>query len=146
MVIEQVHAITPDIIEAFERLVPQLTTNNPAPTRAELEAVVAVRATVLLVARDPDAAGHIVGMGTVASYRVPTGLRATIEDVVVDVSARGQGVGEHLMNALVVAAQLLGAGGVSLTSNPAREAANLLYLKMGFRLRETNCYYYKFSP
>ncbi len=145
MVIERVHAITPDIVEAFERLVPQLTTNNPAPTRAALEALVAVSTTVLLVARDPDPAGHIVGTGTVASYRVPTGLRATIEDVVVDASVRGQGVGEGLMNELLVAARRMGAAGVSLTSNPARGAANLLYLKMGFRLRETNCYYYKFS-
>ncbi len=146
MMIERVRAVTPEIVEAFERLVPQLTTNNPAPTRAALEALAATSATVLLVARQPDAAGEIVGTGTVALYRVPTGVRAIIEDVVVDISVRGQGIGEELMNALLAAARQMGAGGVSLTSNSAREAANLLYLKMGFRLRETNCYYFKLVP
>jgi ribosomal protein S18 acetylase RimI-like enzyme len=144
MVVERVLAITPEIVEAFRRLVPQLTRNNPAPERADLEALVRTSTNVLLVARQPDQAGTIVGSGSVSSYRVPTGVRAIIEDVVVDEAARGQGIGEALMSGLLEAARDMGAAGVSLTSNPARIAANRLYVRMGFTLRRTNCYYYKF--
>jgi ribosomal protein S18 acetylase RimI-like enzyme len=144
MVVERVREISPEIIGAFDRLIPQLTHNNPAPGRADLEALISLDTNVLLVARHPHLGGGIVGAGAVAVYRVPTGLRAIIEDVVVDAAARGQGVGEALLKALLEAAQELGAPGVSLTSNPGRAAANRLYVRMGFALRTTNCYHYRF--
>lgn len=140
-VIERVRSVTPDIVEALNRLVPQLTNNNPPPQKADLEALIEVGTNVLVMAREGHSQGKILGCGCVSLYRVPTGLRAVIEDVVVDGTARGQGVGEALMNELVKAAGELGAAGVSLTSNPAREAANRLYLRMGFKLRKTNSYY-----
>jgi ribosomal protein S18 acetylase RimI-like enzyme len=144
MLIERVLEVTPEVLEAFNRLVPQLTSNNPAPRREDLESLISTSTNVLLVARQSNQGSRIVGAGAVSAYRVPTGVRAIIEDVVVDASARGQGIGEALMTALVQAARALGAPGVTLTSNPAREAANRLYVRMGFQIRQTNCYYYGF--
>ncbi len=97
---------------------------------------------MLLIARADN--GSIIGAANVAVYRVPTGIRAIVEDVIVDESARGQGIGEALVQRCLEIAREKGAGGVSLTSNPKREAANKLYQKMGFKKRETNAYYFKF--
>ena len=134
-----------ELLAAFQRLVPQLTSNNPPPARDDLAALVEAHESTLLIARWPDAAGAIVGAASLTVYRVPTGLRAIIEDVIVDESARGGGIGEALMKRLLGIAQEKGAPGVSLTSNPKRAAANRLYQRMGFVRRETNAYYFKFE-
>ena len=141
VVIQRVRTINPEIVEALNRLVPQLTDNNPPPTKPDLEALIESGTSVLLVARDGDSQGKILGSGCVSTYRVPTGVRAVIEDVIVDAAARGQGIGEALMKELLNAAGEMGAAGVSLTSSPAREAANRLYVRLGFKLRKTNAYY-----
>lgn len=142
MKIKQVSESGEDLYLAFQRLVPQLTSNNPPPSRADLEALVRSENSVLFIAQGED--GQIIGAACLTVYRVPTGLRAVIEDVVVDESARGQGVGEVLVRRALEAAQARGASAVTLTSNPRREAANRLYRRMGFKLRETNAYVYKF--
>ena len=87
---------------------------------------------------------EIIGALTLTVYRVPTGIRSIIEDVIVDNSARGQGVGEALMLRAIEIAKEKGASNISLTSNPLREAANRLYLRVGFKKRETNAYQMKF--
>ena len=97
----------------------------------------------LLVACESDESSPIVGMLSLTIYRVPTGLRSIIEDVVVDGSARRKGIGEALMQKAIELAQDAGAEGISLTSNPQREAANRLYQSLGFQLRQTNPYYYR---
>jgi ribosomal protein S18 acetylase RimI-like enzyme len=94
---------------------------------------------VLFVAR---IGGRIVGSLTLALYRIPTGTKAWIEDVVVDVGARGHGLGELLNRAALDEARSRGAKDVSLTSRPSREAANRLYQRIGFEARETNVYRY----
>jgi len=144
MRIERVNTATDEIVEAFGRLFPQLTANHPPPNAADLEALLRGENSVLLIARAADAAGQILGTGCLGFYRAPTGVRAVIEDVVVDRSARGQGIGEALMAEMLGLASKRGAPGVSLTSNPAREAANRLYVRLGFSVRATNCYYYAF--
>ncbi len=141
MNIETVSDVTPELQDALKQLVPQLTVRKP-PTNSELLALVRSESSSLLVARDDDS---IVGMACVAVYRVPTGIRAIIEDVVVDSAARGKGIGEALTRACLNLARAKGAGAVTLTSNPAREAANRLYVRMGFTRRETNDYIYRFS-
>ncbi len=102
--------VTPELVEAFERLTPQLSRSNPPPTSGELAEIAASEATVLLVARDPGRQGAdaIVGSLTLALFRIPTGLRAWIEDVVVDDSVRGQGVGEALNRCALDMARLRG--------------------------------------
>ncbi|MBE0681410.1 MAG: GNAT family N-acetyltransferase [Anaerolineales bacterium] len=142
MQIEIVTKADDELFDAFQRLVPQLTKNNPPPSRDDLIALVRDSSSTLLVARNDN--GDIVGALTLAVYRVPTGIRSIIEDVVVDVSTRGKGVGEALMLQAIEIAREKGAANISLTSNPMRVAANRLYLRVGFVKRETNAYVYKF--
>jgi ribosomal protein S18 acetylase RimI-like enzyme len=122
---------------AVAALVPQLSSSSPAPTREALARIVADPATTLFVARDGD---HVVGMLTLALFEIPTGVRAWIEDVVVDGAARGQGVAAQLVQAALDRAESAGARTVDLTSRPDREAANRLYRRMGFEARATNVY------
>jgi len=139
--IEEVTEVRPEVVAAFARLVPQLSRSMPPPGTAELEEMVASAATTLLVAQDarigPDG---IVGALTLAVFRIPTGVRAWIEDVVVDESARARGVGEALTTDALRRATRAGARTVDLTSRPSREAANRLYRRLGFVARETNVY------
>ncbi len=129
--------VTDEVVEAFARLIPQLSSSNPPPSRSQLEALVASEASSLFVAR---VEGVIVGSLTLATFRIPTGVRAWIEDVVVDESARGHGVGEALNRAALDRARVEGAITVELTSRPSREAANRLYQRLGFVTRDTNVY------
>lgn len=131
---------TAELVEAFERLTPQLSSSNPPPSAEALETIATSDATRLLVAR---ADGSIVGSLTLVLVRIPTGLRAIIEDVVVDEQCRGQGVGRALNDAALELARDAGAVTVDLTSRPSREAANRLYLSLGFEVRDTNVYRYK---
>ncbi len=140
VVVSEAFSVTPDMVEAFARLVPQLSSSSPAPTAADLEAIVSSAASVLLMATDPS--GAIVGSLTLALFRVPTGVRAWIEDVVVDESARGAGAGEALVIAALARAEAEGAKSVDLTSRPSREVANRLYVRLGFETRQTNVYRY----
>jgi ribosomal protein S18 acetylase RimI-like enzyme len=133
--------VTPELVDAFVRLTPQLSSSNPPPSADELADIVASPASVLLVAREP-ATGEIVGTLTLVIFRIPTGLRAWIEDVIVDESARGRGVGEALNRVALDHARTAGARTVDLTSRPSREAANRLYKRLGFVERDTNVYRY----
>jgi ribosomal protein S18 acetylase RimI-like enzyme len=127
-------------VAAFERLIPQLSSSNPAPTETELAAICESEASVLLLAVDREAEDRILGSLTLAWFRIPTGVRAWIEDVVVDEAARGHGVGDLLNRAALDRARELGAKTVDLTSRPSREAANRLYQRIGFIARDTNVY------
>jgi ribosomal protein S18 acetylase RimI-like enzyme len=131
-----------ELYDAFQRLVPQLTDNNPPPSLNDLADLVRDASSTLMIARDDH--GQIVGALTLTVYRVPTGIRSIIEDVIIDTSARGQGIGDALMKYAIDLAREKGAQNISLTSNPMREAANRLYLRVGFKKRETNAYQYKF--
>ena len=121
----------------MQRLIPQLSSSNPPPGRAELEEIVESPAATLFVARH---GGRIVGALTLVAFRIPTGVRTRIEDVVVDETSRGQRVGEMLSEAALEKARRLGARSTDLTSRPSREAANRLYARMGFERRESNVY------
>lgn len=132
---------TQELVEAFARLTPQLSRSAPAPGLAELTEIVESPACHLLIARDED--GGIVGSLTLVLFRIPTGMRAWIEDVVVDGEARGKGVGEALNRFAIDLAAEHGARSVDLTSRPSREAANRLYRRLGFEPRETNVYRYQ---
>ncbi len=141
MQIEIVTQATEELWDAFQRLVPQLTSNNPPPSRDDLADLVKSESSTLIVARADD--DSVIGAACVTVYRVPTGIRAIIEDVIVGATARGQGVGEALVRHCLALAREKGAHGISLTSNPKREAANRLYQRMGFEKRETNAYFYR---
>lgn len=135
--IERATQVTDELVDAFARLTPQLSSSNPPPDRAQLQAIVSAPACVLFIARVDS---RIVGSLTLATFPIPTGVRAWIEDVVVDAEARGHGVGEALNQAAIAEARARGAITVELTSRPSREAANRLYQRIGFEKRETNVY------
>jgi len=130
--------ITDTVVAAFARLIPQLSSSSPAPTADELVVIATSEADHLLVAEGAD--GEILGSMTLVVFRIPTGVRAWIEDVVVDEAARGRGVGEALNRTALDIAYGLGCKTVDLTSRPSREAANRLYQKLGFVARDTNIY------
>jgi ribosomal protein S18 acetylase RimI-like enzyme len=138
--IEVATELTEELVEAFARLVPQLSNRATTPTSAELVSILQSPATRVLLAWDDE---RIVGTLTLALFAIPTGVRAWIEDVVVDESARGQGAGEALTRKAIRLAADAGAGTVDLTSRPDRTAANRLYEKLGFRRRKTNVYRYE---
>jgi ribosomal protein S18 acetylase RimI-like enzyme len=134
--IQRALSVDDELVDAFALLMPLLG-ESPPPTADDLVEI--TRNAHLLVARDPD----IVGVLTLTLYRVPTGLNARIDDVIVATEARGRGVGEALTREAIERARAAGAKAVSLTSHPRREAANRLYQRVGFERRETNVYSYK---
>jgi ribosomal protein S18 acetylase RimI-like enzyme len=140
VIISERHEVDDALVEAFARLIPQLSRSSPPPTAAEIEAIVLSPACHLLVAADDDS---ILGSLTLVVFPIPTAVRAWIEDVVVDNAARGRGVGALLNLRAIELAQELGAKTVDLTSRPSREAANRLYQRLGFVARETNVYRYE---
>lgn len=136
--IELAKSVSDELFTAVNRLLPQLSSAHP-PSIGELQLIVDDPDTGLFVARLD---GEIVGMLTLVLFRIPTGVKAWIEDVVVDDSARGHGVGEALSRAALDHAAAHGAKAVSLTSRSSREAANRLYRRVGFTQRDTNVYRY----
>ena len=142
MEISVVTEVTDEVVAAFVRLVPQLSASNPPPVREELAEMVASPASSLFIARDAELNNEIIGSLTLVLFRIPTGIRAWIEDVVVDSRARGKGTGEALTRAAIQKAAEAGAHTVDLTSRSSREVANRLYRRIGFQLRETNVYRY----
>lgn len=137
MSIEVLLDVTDEDLNAINRLLPQLSKSASPLNAVTLQQVATWNGTSLLVAR---AAGEIVGMLTLVTFPLPTGLRAWIEDVVVDESARGQGVGAALNREAIRLARAAGARTVDLTSRPSRETANRLYERLGFGLRDTRVY------
>jgi ribosomal protein S18 acetylase RimI-like enzyme len=142
MEIVEITQVTNEVAEAFRRLTPQLSSSAAVPTFEELQDIASSRASILLMARDTEQGGKIVGSLTLVVFRIPTGMRAWIEDVVVDTELRGRGIGEALTRAALERAREEGAKTVDLTSRPSREAANRLYQRVGFVQRVTNLYRY----
>lgn len=140
--IEEATAVDDALVDAFVLLTPQLSSSSPPPTAEQLQEIIDDPGSTLFVARRDD--GVIVGTLTLATFRIPTGLRAWIEDVIVDKAASGQHLGERLTKAALDKARELGAKTVDLTSRPSREAANHIYKKVGFEPRETNVYRFTF--
>ena len=126
-----------ELVAACHQLIPQLSSSAQPITVSELAEIINSDSTVMFVARIDN---KIVGLLTLAIFRIPTAVRAWIEDVVVDSSARGHGVGEALNHAAIAEAKRRGAKTVDLTSRPSREAANKLYKRLGFVERDTNVY------
>jgi GNAT superfamily N-acetyltransferase len=136
MRIEQVHQADEELVGMFHALLPQLTEARTPPTLAQLDDVVSNQ--TLLVARDDD--GRILGTMTFVLYRVASGVKGRIEDVIVDESARGKGVGETLVREGMRLANEAGVLMLELTSMPYRQSANRLYKRLGFVRKPTNVY------
>jgi ribosomal protein S18 acetylase RimI-like enzyme len=142
--IDVVEAVTVDdeLIAAFGRLIPQLSQTAAVPTPDVIRQIVEADTNTVLIARDLRNNALIVGTLTLVVFRIPTGIRAWIEDVVVDETMRGRGVGEVLSREAIRRAAASGALTVDLTSRPSRDAANRLYQRLGFTRRDSNVYRY----
>ena len=140
MRIEKAVEVTDELLSALSRLILQLAPEKSPPTRDGLTSILNSPGASLLVARLSDENDAIAGILTLIVYRVPTGARAVIEDVVVDEKYRNRGIAKAMMTRAMELAREAGASNISLTSNPKREAANLLYQRLGFQRRETNLY------
>jgi len=134
--------VTDEVVEAFERLLPQLSTNAKRLDGAALAAIASSEASTMLLARVDK---QIVGTLTLVTFAIPTGVRAWIEDVVVDEASRGKQIASKLLDAAVKLAKEAGARTVDLTSRPSRESAGRLYERLGFEQRETRMYRYKLT-
>jgi ribosomal protein S18 acetylase RimI-like enzyme len=138
--ISEATVVDDELVAAFASLVPQLSSSNPPPDRNAVAAIVDNPDVFVFLARDRDDNGRIFGSLTLVTFRIPTGLRAFIEDVVVDENTRRSGAGRALTSAALDKARALGVSTVDLTSRPSREAANAMYQNMGFELRNSNLY------
>ena len=138
MRIEEFNGEPAELAAALVTLVPQLSKSNPPPPVENVAAMLGSDAITQFVARDDG--GAIVGVATLVTFRIPTGLRGWIEDVIVDERSNGQGIGSALTLAMIDKARAVGCTTVELTSRPSREAANHMYKKLGFEPRETNVY------
>jgi ribosomal protein S18 acetylase RimI-like enzyme len=140
--VEVLREVTDEAVEAFRRLTPQLSSSADPPDHRALNRIVSSSASTLLIARSGD---EITGTLTLVMFPIPTGIRAWIEDVIVDEAARGQGIGEILTTEALNLAKAAGARTVDLTSRPSREAAGRLYERVGFKSRTTRHYRYTFD-
>ena len=136
--IRPVTEVTESLTDAYRVLIPQLSSSSNPPTGEALQRIIESDSAQILIAEDEN--GEILGTMTLIIFQIPTGIRAWIEDVVVDSSARGKGIGKKLNLAALELAKQAGAKTVDLTSRPARQEANQLYRSIGFVERETNVY------
>ena len=136
--IYEITEMSQKVYDAFEKLIPQLSSSAKIPTWEELEDLIASKAGIVLAAVDDgDPEEKILGTMTLVVFRIPTGVRAWVEDVVVDGAARGQGIGEKLIRTSIERAKAEGAKTIDLTSRPTRVEAHRLYKRCGFEMRET---------
>jgi ribosomal protein S18 acetylase RimI-like enzyme len=140
MFIRRATEVTDELFDAVQSLIPQLGPGKPTPTREQLSALVNSEASILLTARYPEKTDSIRGILTLAMYRVPTGIRSIVEDVIVDEEFRRKGIAEALLRQAIEAARKAGAGNISLSANESRQAANQLYQKLGFKRRDSLFY------
>ena len=143
MIIRRVARFNEKIYRAVVNLIPQLDGACPLPDREHIKEVLKNRNTFMLVAVTEE--GVIAGMLTMASYKIPTGTKFWIDDVIVDSGYRGRKVGLSLLEEAISVARKNGARSVDLTSRPFRHEANSLYKKLGFLKRETNVYRFLFD-
>ena len=141
--IRPVTEVTKSLTDAYKVLIPQLSSSSNPPTEEALQRIIESDSAQILIAEDEN--GEILGTMTLVIFQIPTGIRAWIEDVVVDSSARGKGIGKKLNLAALELAKQAGAKTVDLTSRPARQEANQLYRSIGFAERETNVYRFSFE-
>lgn len=133
----------PKVLNAINQLLPQLSPNAKTISRYRLKELIESDGTLVFLATNKK--GDVLGMLSLIVIKIPTGNKAWIEDVVVDQSARGKGIGRALMNHALQKAIKWGVKSIDLTSRPSRESANELYQSLGYEIRQTNVYRYKIS-
>ena len=141
--IVEITEATKEIYSEMTKLLSQLTSSELSFSQKDLERIVASKNSILFTAVDKEPNSNIFGILTLVLIEIPTGTLARIEDVVVDKTARGKGIGETITLAAIQRARELGITKIDLTSSPSRKAANRLYQRLGFKQRTTNVYRYE---
>jgi len=136
MEIVQLKKVTEEVMYAFENLIPELNSESEIPTIEYLKEIIDAKDSYIFLAKEE----VIIGILTLVCYKIPTGQKAWIEDIAVESKKRGIGVGSLLVNHAIEFAKQKGISKIDLTSKPSRRAANRLYKKLGFKVRETNVY------
>ncbi len=138
MIIERLSELTDEAVKSLSQLMVQLSPTCKPLTKDYLQDILDLPNVFLFLAKRD---GLIIGTLSLVLYKIPTGVKASIEDVVVDAGARGQKVGEKMIAfAIEYANTRLAVTKLDLTSSPDRIAANALYQKLGFLKRSTNVY------
>lgn len=140
--IKEIDHYSDAVLAALNDLLPQLSSSPRHLTREHLLDIINADATHLLMAEEN---GQYLGCLTLVVFKIPSGTRARVEDLVVQDNARGRGIGQALVGKAIQLARTRGAEATELTSHPSREAANRFYKKLGFEIRETNAYRCKIS-
>jgi ribosomal protein S18 acetylase RimI-like enzyme len=145
LIIEQPGKLDDFLYDSILHLLPQLSHRHPLPSFKQVDEILSSESSTIFVARISEFPGSIAGIATLVIFRVPSGIRAHIEDLVVDKDMRNRGIARALMNKALESAQSSGADGVILTSNSRRYPAIKLYESLGFKKWETNLFYYQFD-
>jgi ribosomal protein S18 acetylase RimI-like enzyme len=140
MKIKKINRFSLKVFDAILRLFQQLDSNSELPTKTHIEKILKSKNSHFFVVELEN--DQIVGMLTMGTYNTPSGIKVWIEDVVVDETQRGKGLGIALTLYAIDFAKTIGADAIELTSRPSRIAANKMYQKIGFIKRETNIYKY----
>ena len=134
---------TKEIYSVMTKLLSQLTSSELSFSQKDLKRIVASKSSILFAAVDKELNSNVFGILTLVLIDIPTAALARIEDVVVDKTVRGKGIGEAITLAAIERARELGITKIDLTSSPSRIAANKLYKRLGFKQRTTNVYRYE---
>lgn len=141
MIIKELSTLSESQIKDILSLMGELTPGIVVTHEMLLQAVDSATSHFFTILEEDD---RIIGCATLCVFDSPTGRKASVEDVVVSSSYRGQGLGKLLMQHVIAFAKTeLRNVEIHLTSRPHRVAANQLYQQLGFQKKETNVYVMK---
>ncbi len=83
---------------------------------------------------------QIVGIAMMAMYKVISGHKGMVEDVVVDQGQRGKGIGRKLMEKLLEEGKNKNLDEILLFTGHHRTPAIALYKSLGFQLKNSGLY------
>ncbi|MES2630833.1 MAG: GNAT family N-acetyltransferase [Patescibacteria group bacterium] len=139
--IERITKITDDIVEAAQRLALQLHSPNQGTITPEyLEKMVSNPDHYWLVARTDE--GRIIGMASLFIMRVPTNIRSSLENVVVDEASRSLGIGHALHKKAFEIADEQGVNTLRTATWKENTAVKSMLAELGFEI-DTDLTYYE---
>ena len=124
-----------DIKEQVSELFRQLSPNK---TQLDLDEILDDKNQITVAYCEDN--NKIIGIALMCTYKVISGNKGWIEDVVVDSASRGKGIGRKLINLLVEVGDKKKLSEILLFTEDHRLAAINLYSKVGFKLKESKIY------
>ncbi len=127
--------VTDTIQKQVADLYRQLNANNSQRTLQEI--LQSGNNVLVIICRMDDS---IVGTALLSTYKVISGYRGMVDDVVVDASQRGKGIGRKLMERLLEEGKKMGLDEILLFTGHHRAPAKALYKSLGFEMRKSGLY------